>query len=757
METIQVMLIEDQASARDAVAKYLRYIAHFNVQAFEDGQHALEDLARRGNEYHIVLLDWFLGSSTDGDAVLKEIKTKYSHLSVIVFTGQTDEIGPEAIGGGADKYMRKPVDMPELVAAIRNLVEQDAALHNIATAVREILSSDMCFVWLRERRKQQFRLAAWKGNDALTEDEKKTTITMDDDCIQELLARGEPVYVRDLASIQYGCQPELAGKYGWHSLMTIPIIHRGRIMGLLSSYAKQKAQFDGGREHHVKTMLRHFAAQIAEALHNTALFKQSKALNEINNLIAGASDLNQVLDLIVKKGCELAAADAGWLYLKAPEKDELRLDITVDIEGRNVPEVLDFSSSIVGKAAEEGQTFTIADTLNSSLDPLPVAGIRSQIAVPLRHEEQSVGVLMLGSQFSDAFSDNDITLLSSLADLATLAAHQRSLVMNLEHLVKSGQITSDQIFDEAAALKQFVNQVRELTGAPCAAIYPYDPEKKQFYDKEYVVTSGLSGDKKDITDKPRQKGLAVIVRDIEQIVVNDLDDGDIGAIDFSKLTEKLDRERLLEFIRKEKFIVREGVKAFVGISLRATGYQRENGQQEEVGILYVNYRTPHRFTATELHLIQLFAQQVANLIRAARLWSRLKEEHKYSRQQAAVFQKIINAIGSGVDPLPLVLKQATELFKAQSGSFAFVDPDAGQLLFQVTLDDNGRLSAREQIAEDRQAQSWDKGITGHVARTGRSYRTGNVAKVKFYECWYKTTVSELAVPLKTVKRRPLLC
>ncbi|MEO0250129.1 MAG: GAF domain-containing protein, partial [candidate division WOR-3 bacterium] len=120
---------------------------------------------------------------------------------------------------------------------------------------------------------------------------------------------------------------------------------------------------------------------------------------------------------------------------------------------------------------------------------------------------------------------------------------------------------------------------------------------------------------------------------------------------------------------------------------------------------------------------------------------------EHSRQQSEALRKVVEAIGSAADPLPIILGEAVKLFSAEYGFFAFVDPVAKQVSPRVFWE-GGHLLAGEQIPEDKRSRSWDEGITGFVARTGTPYRTGNAPEDPLYVKWYATTRSELAVPLK---------
>ena len=115
-------------------------------------------------------------------------------------------------------------------------------------------------------------------------------------------------------------------------------------------------------------------------------------------------------------------------------------------------------------------------------------------------------------------------------------------------------------------------------------------------------------------------------------MVHDIASGAMEKVNFPDIPsvdEPLDQNILLNrVIRKSDFIDREGIRAFIGISLRASRIGEDESEEDEVGVLYVNYRSPHHFSSSETNLIQLLGQQVANQIRAARLFEKQQNSVK---------------------------------------------------------------------------------------------------------------------------------
>ena len=119
----RLLLIEDDASIREIVSIGLK-AAGFRVVTAVDGRQGLSS-ARSGG-FDAVILDVML-PSLDGFEVCREIR-KFSRIPVVMLTARTDLIDVVVgLESGADDYVKKPFELPELTARLRAVLRRAAA------------------------------------------------------------------------------------------------------------------------------------------------------------------------------------------------------------------------------------------------------------------------------------------------------------------------------------------------------------------------------------------------------------------------------------------------------------------------------------------------------------------------------------------------------------------------------------------------------------------------------------------------------
>jgi signal transduction histidine kinase len=132
---IRVLVVDDEYGPRESIAFALR--TRYEADTAERGAEALTLVGR--NSYDVVILDIRM-PEMDGIRVLDQLRKVDREVSVVMLTGYgTLQTAQQAIEGGANQYLRKPPDIPELLDSVRRQAEGTRLRRQQARAARDAM------------------------------------------------------------------------------------------------------------------------------------------------------------------------------------------------------------------------------------------------------------------------------------------------------------------------------------------------------------------------------------------------------------------------------------------------------------------------------------------------------------------------------------------------------------------------------------------------------------------------------------------
>lgn len=121
----KILLVEDDLAISDSTADWLS-AANYEIEQAFDG-HEAEDRLRL-YEYDLIIMDWDLPGKP-GSAVTRAFRESGGSTPVLFLTGKKDlENKLAGFDSGADDYLTKPFELPELKARIEALLKRPKLL-----------------------------------------------------------------------------------------------------------------------------------------------------------------------------------------------------------------------------------------------------------------------------------------------------------------------------------------------------------------------------------------------------------------------------------------------------------------------------------------------------------------------------------------------------------------------------------------------------------------------------------------------------
>lgn len=228
----------------------------------------------------------------------------------------------------------------------------------------------------------------------------------------------------------------------------------------------------------------------------------SKALREVGVALGSTLDLDELLELILKKITEALEADRATLYLLDEANDELVSRIAQGPDIRSIR--LKMGHGIAGYVVRTGKPLHVRDPyrdprFNAEWDMVAGYRTRSILAAPMKnHLGRSIGVVQVLNKKRGEFTDDDADILAALATQAAVSIDNSRLFMSvtqkniqlldtkeqLEHRVRDLKLLFDleRAMGRAASMEELfiavLGEAMRACEARMGAVALRDPEER---------------------------------------------------------------------------------------------------------------------------------------------------------------------------------------------------------------------------------------------------------------------------------------
>jgi GAF domain-containing protein/response regulator of citrate/malate metabolism len=690
-EALRVLLVDDEASLRKPLARYLSDTYGYQVDTAADGEETWERVLQAERPYDVALIDDLLppepGAEPEpsGIDLMRRIKERCPETEVIIFTGWSmlpgwgTDRALSALRGGAYRYLTKPFDYEELGMTIRMAAEHRQLKQQLETAKQErewlqtflevgkattlILDFDQV---LEEVRRQIARLMDVSGLHVVLYDEENQMLRFElcfdrgkkqakwqrpfaseEGLTDWVIGNLQPLLLRDYPNDplpvpaherHYGDELDQEVSRSW---LGVPLNVRDKVIGAITVQSYEPHRFDETDQQILFTV----ASQIAIAIENARLFEEvEQRVMELETLqrtslqLTSSLNLSTVLDNIAEGALTLVGAADCHIYLYDETSETLTFGAALCDDGRREPAVKaprrdGFTVTVV----RENQPVVINDARNHPLYATPEAqkwNVQSIAGFPLKRAGRVLGVFTITFLKPHTFSEEELRVLGLMADQAAIAINNARLYQEAkrrQQLLTALDEASRHIRAEKGTFKLLHEVVRLaawLVGCEAGCLFINRPHLEEL---ELSVTYGLSAEIEIAKSRlPHTEGLAGLVARTgdPQIIYGYSDWPDCEAM-----------------------FAPHSFRAAAGVPLR-----KQAGEVEAV-LLVFDGTSPEQLSQADLEILDRFAAQAAIALHTSqlmgqeqRMFSQLSILHQISDciQAARDLDKILQVVLTGV-------------------------------------------------------------------------------------------------------------
>jgi len=524
----------------------------------------------------------------------------------------------------------------------------------------------------------------------------------------QVFRSGQPRFIPDTEAEANKINPAMLTQ-GTKAAACLPLSLLGRNIGVLWIQFRDKHTFSKTEQQ----ALQLYANQSAIAYDNSRRMRELEQLKNAAEAMASKAEWKDVLQEIAKSAKQVLEANYTLIW---PYDAERKIFFPEDLVAENVQgnlleefrKVEPETGKTTERVLERGyvkvedlpgeQPDFLGDSTRDFLKKLKVIafqGIRLDVA------GEPLGVLYVDYKHARGFSKEDCRILEHFANQAALTLKKARLLKQ----VRRSQAAARAIAQVGASgnlsetLNATVRGARDVLGCNIATLYTFDEQKQQFIRSAGVgcrYTKSMRSPDEITSDSALWK--IIHLQDKQYHPAEDILDDELLYGNFAKSEE---------------------VQSALGIQLRFG--------ERRVGVMFVNYRTPHRFTQDEIDDALLFANQAAVAIHNAQLYEEIQKRAKVMEGLYEASKAITSTL-TLEEVLMRIAERALSTVGAdpQDGCFSHIALlEGSKLRFIAGFPTEIVHDLRQNVGEIDLEKDKRKGIVGEVILTRQSKNETN--------------------------------
>ncbi|MGH7930627.1 MAG: GAF domain-containing protein, partial [Candidatus Binatia bacterium] len=364
---------------------------------------------------------------------------------------------------------------------------------------------------------------------------------------------------------------------------------------------------------HMATALEQSTATLEQRVEQRT--QEISALYEITAMVSQTLDVEAVLDAVIKKITALFGFDTTRVYLYDSESDLISLRGCFEVNPEPWVNLASFrrGQSIVGKVVETGHPKIFEDIANnvaylkmSETRASGMAGMGFLAVFPVKTKLSCYGALAFGGKLNRSLKEEEIRLLSSMAEQIGVAVENSTLYQQARsksaHLAVLNEVAAavSRSLDLETVLREALDKVVDILKFDAAWAYMMDANERQLRLEAHKGLSSSTA--KMLAAQSARTGIAKAVASNGRRLA---------------FEDEPERERYRAVLSSNRLQPR-GYRGSIAVPIKT--------RDKVIGVLYaVNWQS-RRYTTDDLALIESVTQEIGVAVENAKLFAEIKKQ-----------------------------------------------------------------------------------------------------------------------------------
>lgn len=232
--------------------------------------------------------------------------------------------------------------------------------------------------------------------------------------------------------------PAEAGEPAPRALLAAPLREGEATVGLLALWGDDAHRFDIRHLAPLARMADLAAVAVQRASETDKRHRELEAIRSIGEVASRPIARRELGEHILRCALDVLGVSTGAIDLVDEEAGVLRTLCEIGRDTTAMP-ALRVGEGITGRVAASGESYLAHDVLEHPAYVSRAPGTRSELAVPLRYRDRTIGVLNLESSVPGRFDASDVRFLTILAAQAASALKTTEFYRELQDRIEQGR------------------------------------------------------------------------------------------------------------------------------------------------------------------------------------------------------------------------------------------------------------------------------------------------------------------------------